>query len=153
MARQQRDKAMHRLIIVAATAVACAYAFAPRSAVAGETPAPKNAYVYIGWPNDGEVVRGRRFKVWFGLRHMGIAPAGIAKPNTGHHHLIVDAPLPPFDDEVPNDRNHLHFGAGQSEAYIELSRGEHTLQLLFADYDHIPHNPPVYSRRRTIYVK
>ncbi len=144
---------MHRPNIVAAAAVAFAYMFVPQSADAGDTPAPNNAYVYIGWPNDVEVIHGRRFKVWFGLRHMGIAPAGIAKPNSGHHHLIVDAPLPPFDDEVPNDRNHLHFGAGQSEARIELPSGEHTLQLLFADYDHIPHNPPIYSSRKTIYVK
>ncbi len=144
---------MHRPIKLAAAAVAFAYMFVSQPAFAGETAAPKNAYVYIGWPNDGEVILGRRFKVWFGLRHMGIAPAGIAKPNTGHHHLIVDAPLPPLDDEVPNDRNHLHFGAGQSEAKIELTPGEHTLQLIFADYDHIPHNPPVYSTRKTIYVK
>jgi hypothetical protein len=125
----------------------------PAPAPAGETPAPKNAYVYIGWPNDGEVVRSRRFKVWFGLRHMGIAPAGIEKAKTGHHHLIIDAPLPPFDEEIPNDRNHLHFGAGQTETYIELPPGQHTLQLLFADHDHVPHNPPIHSRQRTITVK
>lgn len=125
----------------------------PDTAQAGDTPAARNAYLYIGWPNDGEVVRARRFRVWFGLRNIGIAPAGIEKANTGHHHLIIDAPLPPFDQEIPSDKNHLHFGAGQSEAVIELTPGKHTLQLLMGDHEHIPHNPPVYSRRITIYVK
>lgn len=113
---------------------------------AGDSPAPKDAYLYIGWPNDGEVIRGRTFKVWFGLRNMGVAPAGVEHPNTGHHHLIIDAPLPPLDEPIPADLNHLHFGAGQTEAVIELQPGEHTLQLLFADQNHVPHQPPVYSR-------
>lgn len=143
---------MLRMTILAAAACA-ALILVPRPGVAGSTPAPENAYLYIGWPNDGEVVRSRRFRVWFGLRQMGVAPAGIKKPNTGHHHLIVDAPLPPFDEEVPNDRNHLHFGAGQTETFIELPPGKHTLQLIFADFEHFPHNPPVYSRQKTITVK
>lgn len=125
----------------------------PGAAQAGDTPAAKNAYVYVGWPNDGEVIHARRFRVWFGLRNMGIAPAGIEKANTGHHHLIVDAPLPPFDQEIPSDKNHLHFGAGQSQAIIELAPGKHTLQLLMGDFEHVPHNPPVYSKKITIYVK
>jgi Domain of unknown function (DUF4399) len=123
------------------------------TAWAGNTPAAKNAYVYIGWPNDGEVIHARRFRVWFGLRNMGIAPAGIEKANTGHHHLIIDAPLPPFDQEIPSDKNHLHFGAGQSQAVIELPPGKHTLQLIMGDFEHVPHNPPVYSKQITIYVK
>jgi len=123
------------------------------TAQAGNTPAAKNAYLYIGWPNDGEVIRARRFRVWFGLRNIGIAPAGIEKANTGHHHLIIDAPLPPFDQEIPSDKNPLHFGAGQSEAIIELPPGKHTLQLLMGDFEHVPHNPPVYSKQITIYVK
>ena len=122
-------------------------------AEAGQTPAAKNAYLYIGWPNDGEVIRTRRFRVWFGLRNAGVAPAGVEKANTGHHHLIIDAPLPPFDQEIPADKNHLHFGAGQSEAIIELAPGKHTLQLLMGDHQHIPHNLPIYSRKITIEVK
>jgi Domain of unknown function (DUF4399) len=124
-----------------------------KTAEAGNTPAAKNAYLYIGWPNNGEVIHAHRFRVWFGLRNIGIAPAGIEKANTGHHHLIIDAPLPPFDQEIPSDKNHLHFGAGQSEAIIELPPGKHTLQLLLGDFEHVPHNPPVYSRQITIYVK
>ena len=122
-------------------------------ALAGDTPAPKDAYLYIGWPNDGEIVRNRRFRVWFGLRNFGIAPSGIKKKNTGHHHLIIDAPLPPLDEEIPADKKHLHFGAGQSEAIIELAPGKHTLQLIMGDHDHVPHNPPIISKKITITVR
>jgi len=123
------------------------------AAIAGDSPAPKNAYLYIGWPNDGEVIYSNNFRVWFGLRKMGVSPAGIDKPMTGHHHLIIDAPLPPMDEEIPADHNHLHFGKGQTETRITLTPGTHTLQLLLADKNHIPHNPPVVSRKITITVK
>ncbi|MFQ5773087.1 MAG: DUF4399 domain-containing protein [Kiloniellaceae bacterium] len=126
--------------------------FFVQPAAAGETPAPKNAYIYIGWPNDGEIIRARRFPVWFGLRHMGVAPAGINKPNTGHHHLLIDTEVPPLDQDIPADKNHLHFGAGQTQTVIELPPGRHTLQLLMGDAEHIPHNPPVMSKRITITV-
>jgi hypothetical protein len=122
------------------------------AALAGDTPSPKDAYVYIGWPNDGEVINARSFRVWFGLRNMGVAPAGVDKPNTGHHHLLIDTDLPPFDEPIPSDRNHVHFGGGQTEAVIELPPGTHTLQLIMGDKDHIPHNPPVYSQKITITV-
>lgn len=122
------------------------------TALAGESKAPKDAHLYIGWPNNGERVR-RKFRIWFGLRNMGVSPAGIERPNTGHHHLIIDRPLPPMGEEIPNDKNHLHFGAGQTEAIIELPPGKHTLQLLFADHKHVPHNPPVISRKITVHVR
>ncbi len=134
------------------TSVALAALIFAGAAVAGDSPAPKNAYLYIGWPNDGEVVRKNNFRVWFGLRKMGIAPAGTEKPMTGHHHLIVDAPLPPMDEEIPADKNHLHFGKGQTETRITLPSGTHTLQLLLGDLDHVPHNPPVVSQKKTITV-
>ncbi len=118
------------------------------------TPAPDNAYLYIGWPNDGEVVPANRpFRVWFGLRQMGVAPKGVDIPNTGHHHLLIDTDLPPLDQEIPSDRNHIHFGAGQTETMIELPPGTHTLQLLMGDHNHMPHDPPVYSRKITIKVR
>jgi hypothetical protein len=122
-------------------------------ALAGDTPAPADAYLYIGWPNDGEVIDARRFRVWFGLRHMGVAPAGVDKPNSGHHHLLIDADLPPDDQPIPNDRNHLHFGGGQTEAIVELAPGTHTLQLIMGDQNHIPHDPPVVSQLITITVR
>lgn len=115
--------------------------------------APRDAYVYIGWPNDGEVIYGTRFKVWFGTRNFGVAPAGVTTRNTGHHHLLIDVPLPKLDEPIPNDRNHLHFGLGQTETILELPPGTHTLQLLMGDADHVPHDPPVMSRRVTITVR
>jgi hypothetical protein len=130
----------------ATPAAAAAPAAAPRS------PAPKDAYVYIGWPLDNATVPPK-FKIWFGTRNFGIAPAGVQKPNTGHHHLLIDVPLPPLDEPIPNDHNHLHFGLGQTEAIVELPPGRHTLQLLMGDADHVPHNPPVMSKRITIYVR
>ena len=116
-------------------------------ASAGETPISKRAYLYIGWPNDGEIIRARSFRVWFGLRNVGVAPAGVKKPNTGHHHLIIDAPLPPDDEPIPHNRNHIHLGSGQTETRVNLSPGRHTLQLLFADHKHIPHRVPAKSKR------
>lgn len=122
--------------------------------LAGPTPAPANAYLYIGWPVDGQVVpAGKPFRVWFGLRNMGVAPKGVVFPNTGHHHLLIDSELPSMDQEIPSDRDHLHFGAGQTETTLELPPGKHTLQLIMGDDKHIPHNPPVYSRKITIVVK
>lgn len=120
----------------------------------GSTSAPANAVVYIGWPNDGQVLpAGKPFRVWFGLRNMGVAPKDVDYPNTGHHHLLIDTDLPPADQEIPSDRNHLHFGAGQTETMLELPPGKHTLQLLMGDHLHAPHNPPIYSKKISITIK
>ncbi|ACL60179.1 DUF4399 domain-containing protein [Methylobacterium nodulans] len=108
-------------------------------------PSPKGAKVYIASPPNGAVVP-RTVLVRFGLIGMGVAPAGVVKANTGHHHLLIDTPLPPPDRPIPNDFNHLHFGAGQTEARVTLTPGRHTLQLLLADEDHVPHDPPIYSK-------
>jgi len=126
---------------------------APASAAATphRHPSPKNAKVYIETPANGAYVP-TTFTVRFGLSGMGVAPAGFDKPNSGHHHLIIDSALPPFDAPIPNDENHLHFGAGQTEATITLPKGKHTLQLLLGDFQHIPHNPPVYSQPIVVYV-
>ena len=72
--------------------------------------------------------------------------------NTGHHHLIIDAPLTPPGEPIPSDRNHLHFGAGETEARIELPLGAHTLQLLLGDENHMVHAPPVLSEPISIVV-
>ena len=125
----------------------------PAAEAVKRTPAPADAYVYIGWPNDGQVLRSTRFKVWFGTRNFGVAPAGVEFPNTGHHHLLIDTTLPDMNEPIPNDRNHLHFGLGQTETIVELPPGTHTLQLLMADANHVPHNPPLISRKITIYVR
>jgi hypothetical protein len=118
------------------------------------TPAPPGAQVYFIWPQEGAVISGGKFWVRMGLRGMGVAPKGTALANTGHHHLLVDTDLPTnMNEPIPNDRNHLHFGAGETEARVELPPGKHTLQLLLADKDHVPHDPPVYSKKITVTVK
>lgn len=112
---------------------------------------PEDAKLYFITPRDGDRVSSP-VTVRFGLAGMGVSPAGVAKAGTGHHHLIIDAELPRTDLPVPGDANHRHFGAGQTEVELELEPGEHTLQLLLGDHDHIPHDPPVVSRRITITV-
>ena len=118
----------------------------PRSA------APKDAELYFIWPQDGATVKSP-VTVRFGLRGMGVAPAGVAMENTGHHHLLIDAELPPQDMPVPADANHVHFGKGQTEAAVTLAPGRHRLQLLLGDHRHIPHDPPVASKPITITVE
>jgi hypothetical protein len=108
-------------------------------------PAPADAKVYFVYPTDGSYVP-RSMIVRFGLVNMGVAPAGVAKANTGHHHLLIDVPTPPLDQPIPNDPNHLHFGSGQTEAKVTLPLGEHTLQLLLGDESHVPHDPAVMSK-------
>jgi hypothetical protein len=131
------------LAVFAASALA---ADLPRS------PAPKDVELYIISPADGETVTSP-VTVRFGLRGMGVAPAGVAMENTGHHHLLIDAAPPPFDMPVPADANHVHFGKGQTETQVTLAPGRHTLQLLLADHLHIPHDPPVLSKAITITVR
>lgn len=112
---------------------------------------PENARVYFITPKNGEKLKSP-VVVRFGLEGMGVAPAGVEKPDTGHHHLIVDAELPPAGLPVPKSDHYLHFGGGQTEARVELAPGKHTLQLLLADQNHVPHDPPVVSERITIEV-
>jgi len=115
-------------------------------------PAPADVELYIISPKDGETVASP-LTVRFGLRGMGIAPAGVAMENTGHHHLLIDATPPAVDRPIPADANHVHFGKGQTEALITLAPGRHRLQLLLADHLHIPHDPPVMSKPITVIVK
>ena len=122
-------------------------------AMSAETTRDANASLYIGWPNNGEIVRGPAVKVWFGLRNMGVAPAGTDFANAGHHHLIIDAELPAAGEPIPNDENHLHFGKGQTETVLTLPKGKHTLQLNLGDKDHLQFDPPLASKKITITVK
>ena len=117
------------------------------------TPAPAGAKVYFISPAADAVV-SNPVTVRFGLSGMGVAPAGMVKENTGHHHLLVDvSALPAMDMPLPNDANHRHFGGGQTEITLELTPGKHTLQLLLGDSNHIPHDPPVLSEKITVEVK
>lgn len=121
-------------------------------AQAKRTPSPAGAEVYFIAPQDGATVSSP-VTVKFGLKGMGVAPAGIVFDNSGHHHLIVDAELPPLGAPIPTDAQHVHFGKGQSETTLELKPGKHTLQLLLGDFAHTPHDPAVASKKITITVK
>ncbi|WP_416899652.1 MAG: DUF4399 domain-containing protein [Minwuia sp.] len=126
----------------------------PGAALA-QSPWPEGAEVYIVSPADGAEVTSP-VRVIFGLRGMGVAPAGVEKENTGHHHLLIDRPLPTGEDlqyNLPAEETLRHFGGGQTEALIELSPGQHTLQLLMGDANHVPFDPPVASKVVTITVK
>ena len=117
------------------------------------SPSAQGALAYIVSPADGAVVRSP-VTVVFGLRGMGVAPAGVEKADTGHHHLLVDVErLPDLSLPLPADSRHVHFGGGQTETRIELAPGTHTLQLVLGDHTHTPHDPPVISRRITITVE
>jgi hypothetical protein len=140
-----------RLAATLALSACCALG-AATAADLPRSPAPKEVELYFISPKDGENVAGP-VTVRFGLRGMGIAPAGVAIENTGHHHLLIDAQPPAFNMPVPADANHLHFGKGQTEAQVTLAPGKHTLQLLLADHLHIPHDPPVMSKPITVIVK
>lgn len=135
---------------------ACQEATDPAPAPAADlsrAAAMEGARVYFISPADSARVSGPEVKVTFGLSGMGIAPAGIDFPGTGHHHLLVNVDmLPPEDLPIPADSNHVHFGLGQTEAVIELASGTHTLQLLLGDRNHVPHDPPVMSEQITIFV-
>lgn len=123
------------------------------SVAAERSPAPEGAQVYILWPKDGQVIPGGSLWVRMGLRGAGVCPAGVARSGTGHHHLLIDTDLPPLDEQIPSDRNHFHFGGGETEARVDgLSPGKHTLQLLLGDQHHVPHDPPLYSQKITIIV-
>ena len=135
------------IALVAAASVNAALAQLPRSA------SPAGAAVYFISPKDGETVTGD-VVVRFGLKGMGVAPAGVDTANTGHHHLLIDLEvLPSMDQPIPADDKHRHFGAGQTETTLKLVPGRHTLQMLLGDKYHQPHQPPVMSDRITITVK
>ena len=137
-------KIMHAvLLIVTGSALAAGL---PRST------APAEARAYIISPQDGATVTSP-FTVQFGLKGMGIAPAGVPMAGTGHHHLLIDVELPPLDQPVPANDHHLHFGKGQTEAVVTLAPGKHRLQLLLADHLHLPHEPSVVSEPITVTVR
>ncbi|HXY95783.1 MAG TPA: DUF4399 domain-containing protein [Steroidobacteraceae bacterium] len=125
----------------------------PPASAAARTPSPPGAEVYIISPKNGAKVKSPVL-VQFGLKGMGIAPAGVKFDNTGHHHLLIDSD-PPADlgAPLPATDKLLHFGKGQTETSLTLPPGKHTLQLILGDQSHIPHDPPVISKKITITVE
>ncbi len=136
----------------AAALFAISAPFAVSAEEAKGTPSPAGAKVFIVEPKDGATVSSA-VTVKFGIEGMDVAPAGTEKANSGHHHLIVDGTVADMKAAIPADANHVHFGKGQTEAAIELKPGEHTLQLVLGDHNHVPHNPPVVSAIIKITVK
>lgn len=122
------------------------------AAVVAASPSKSGAELYFISPDDGETLQNPVL-IQFGLKNMGVAPAGSNVANTGHHHLLIDAELPAMDQAIGKDDRHRHFGGGQTEASIELTPGKHTLQLLLGDFSHIPHDPAVLSKQITITVE
>ncbi len=108
--------------------------------------------VYFINLKNGDTVENPIF-IQFGLSGKGVAPAGVNIENTGHHHLIIDVPDLDFSAPIPSSKNHLHFGGGQTETSIELTPGEHELQLVLGDLYHVPHSPPITSKKIKISVK
>ncbi|MDO8456685.1 MAG: DUF4399 domain-containing protein [Burkholderiaceae bacterium] len=128
-----------------ASTPALAGGYAKVASVAGTT-------LYFIGLNNGDTV-STPVQVQFGLRGMGVAPAGVEKAATGHHHLLIDVADININESIAMDDTHRHFGAGQTEASVSLKPGPHTLQLLLADQNHIPHHPVVMSERITVMVK
>jgi hypothetical protein len=140
---------MPRLLLVFALSLLATLAVAQdRSA------APAGAEVYIISPQNGATVTGP-VTVRFGLKGMGVAPAGVKFDNTGHHHLLIDTDLSEIklDAPLPSSDKIVHFGKGQTETVVTLAPGKHTLELLFADYLHLPFDPPLHSKKITITVR
>jgi hypothetical protein len=141
------------MTIARTIALALILALLPALANAQDQKAPKDARLYFITPHDGQVIRGG-FWARFGLRNMGVTHAGDNYQNSGHHHLLIDVKEPINPKEpIPQDKSHLHFGAGQTEAYIELPRGRHTLQLVLGDAKHYPFDPPLVSDKIRIRVR
>jgi hypothetical protein len=137
--------------LILATSLATSLA-GPLAAAQERTPSPHGAKVFIVTPKNGATVHNP-FVVKFGLKGMVIAPAGTKADNSGHHHLLIDTDAPAdLGASLPATDKIVHFGKGQTETTLTLSPGKHTLQLLFADAMHIPHNPPLLSRKITITV-
>lgn len=135
------------------TALPVAIALFSGAAYADRASSPEGAYAYIISPANGQTVN-QTVIVQFGLEGMGVAPAGVERSNTGHHHLLIDLDeLPPMDRPLPANEHIKHFGGGQTQTTLRLEPGKHTLQLVLGDQTHTPHYPVVKSQKITINVR
>jgi hypothetical protein len=140
---------MHVRLMALLLAFASLFAASPKADE--RSPSPKRAKVFFLDLKDGQTIAAKT-TIRFGISGMDLAAAGYEKPNTGHHHLLIDTELPPLDQPIPSDFNHLHFGRGQTEVELSLTAGPHTLQLLLGDHNHVPHKPPVVSEIIHVFV-
>lgn len=142
-----------RPTLLALTVIGHALLAAPALAAVPVDDSKPDVEVYIIEPRDGAAVTNP-VRVVFGLRGMGVAPAGVNAVNTGHHHLLIDADLPRLDQPIPaGNKSIRHFNGGQTETQVILLPGTHTLQLLLGDYNHMSYMPPLASPKITITVK
>lgn len=117
------------------------------------TPAPAGAQVYIISPADGATVKGPQVTVLFGLKGMGVSPAGMPMGASGHHHLLINTDIPAnLSAPLPATDELVHFGKGQTETTLTLKPGKHTLQLVLGDHNHVPFDPLLASQKITITV-
>ncbi len=140
-------------LLATAFALAAGTALAQDASTAAQLKAPQGAKVFIVSPKDGATV-GQDVTVKFGAEGIAIKPAGDTTPNSGHHHLLIDAKeLPPLDAPIPADATHKHYGKGQTEDTIHLEPGTHTLQLDLGDAAHRQFDPPIVSEKITVHVE
>ena len=108
----------------------------PDSAASTLPAVPAGAHVYFKNLKDGATVSSP-LKVEFGVDGIALDTAGALKPNSGHHHLLIDAgDSIAAGTIVPKDSTHLHFGKAQTETTITLTPGKHRLALQYADGIH-----------------
>lgn len=141
--------------ITAAKDAAVAEALAARDLEAVKLHADGGPRAYFVNLHDGQTVPPT-FRVVFGVYGIGVAPALTDKPDTGHHHLLIDTELTPEEMQfaIPKDDKHMHFGGGQTEVVLNLQPGPHTLQLVFGDMNHEIHKPnPIMSDKITVNVQ
>jgi hypothetical protein len=150
--RHQAGSFAKALIVLAVAALHLASSGTVAAQTVKRRAAAPGAVLYFHYPIDGIRVP-ERFTVRIGLKEMGVAPAGVDKPFTGHHHLLVDTELVSLDQPIPSDYNHIHLGNGQTETVLTLPPGTHTLQLILGDHEHFAHQPPVMSKKITIHVR
>ena len=143
-----------RIKLLALTLAGLSFGALPAAGLANErTAAPDGAAVTIFSPALGDVV-SNPITIQFGLAGMGVAPAGVEQKNTGHHHLLINVDeLPDMSAAIPSDDSHRHFGGGQTQVTLELPPGEHTLQILLGDWQHLPHDPAILSEQVAITVQ
>ena len=122
------------------------------SIVLAQSESKENSRVFFIQPHNNAILQNP-IEIKFGLENMNLVAAGVDKPFSGHHHLLINVDqIPNLNLPIPADSNHLHFGGGQSNTTLELPPGKYTLQLLFADHHHIPHSPPIISDKISITI-
>ncbi|MDM0032604.1 DUF4399 domain-containing protein [Variovorax sp. J22P271] len=155
--RRAIEAAAMAALMLAAAGVAAQAADAPAAAAAPSAdgtdlvahpwvvPPPNwSPEAYFSNLKDGATMEAP-FVARFGLSMRGIVPAGKTAGSAGHHHLLINQPLPlDFTKPLPFTEHYIHFGKGQMETVVDLPPGSYTMRLVLADQGHIPYF--VYSK-------